>query len=921
MQRILLLACFCLFAAPATGAGLTPTGLLCENLSDPLVVDVHAPRLSWVNIAPPNSRGQYQTAWEIRVASTMDKLLGGTPDLWSSGRVESAESFNIPYGGKPLTSRQDCWWQVRVWDRDGRVSGWSQPAFWGMGLLSQEEWTARWIGAPWQDDTPLPRPPYPARRNFYDPADPSPDLPPPAPMLRKSFKIDKEVVSARAFVTGLGFFEFYVNGEKAGDEVLVPNVTLYHERDDLGEIGVMIKNNFREYRVMYLAYDIKHLLTKGENILGAMVGNGFYNTGNFWCEGYGTPSFIGQIYIKYADGTEQMIVTDRTWKAAKGPVVVDLVFDGEHYDARLEQPGWAAPGFDDSRWETVAYRATPIGRMKAHMSPVDRVMEVLHPLAIERLGQGHYRIDFGEEISGWLHLHNITGRAGHVIEMEYISESTMGDNTYTMKGGGPESYAARFTWFVFREVEIRNWPGELTAGQIRAEAVYSDVSTTGSFTSSNPLLNTIHDIWWRTQTDNMHGGIVSDCPHRERNPYNGDGQVACITVMHNFDVRSFYTKWIEDMLGSQNPENGYVPNCSPWQPGCGGGPAWGSSMVIMPWEYYVHYGDIDMLKNNFIGMQGYIDYMLTWTDADGIMYSQVPDRENPHRWINLGEWVTPGDLPPADLVHTFYLWRCAYLTAKSARALGKNDEAARYQGIADKTRTAFHRRFYDAAQGSYGPSGGNVFALVMGVPDNQRARVVAALERDIVENDGHLDTGIYGTQFLFEILTQHGLHDLAYSIMDKRTYPSYGWWIEQGATTMWEHWDGSGSLNHPMFGGGIVWLYRKLAGMNADPEQPGYRHIIFRPQPVGDISYASYSNLTPYGQAGIDWRRGENRFSMDVIVPVGSTATVYIPVPAGGKVTERREDPENSPNIKFLRRDGDYRVYSVKSGHYSFTAL
>jgi alpha-L-rhamnosidase len=921
MQRLLFLACFCLLSIPATGAGLSPAGLLCENLSDPMAVDVPGPRLSWVSIAPPNSRGQFQTAWEIRVASSLDKLLGGTADLWNSGRVESDESFNIPYRGVPLSSRQDCWWQVRVWDRDGRVSDWSEPAFWSMGLLDPGEWTARWIGAPWQDDTPLPRPSSPGRNYFYDPSNPSPDLPPPAPMLRKSFTVGKEVVSARAYVTGLGFFEFYVNGEKAGDDVMVPNVTLYHERDDLGDIGVMIRDNFREYRVMYLAYDIKDLLNEGENVLGAMVGNGFYNPGNYWCGGYGTPSFIGQIYIGYADGTEEIIVTDRTWRAAKGPVVMDLVFDGEHYDARLEQPGWAAPGFDDSKWETVVYRETPRGEMRAHMAPVDRVMEILHPLTIDRLGEGHYRIDFGEEISGWLHLQNVTGEAGHVIEMEYIIESMMGDNTYTMKGGGPESYAARFTWFVFREVEIKNWPGELTADQIRAEAVYSDVSTTGSFSSSNQLFNTIHDIWWRTQTDNMHGGIVSDCPHRERNPYNGDGQVACITVMHNFDVRSFYTKWIEDMLGSQNPDNGYVPNCSPWQPGCGGGPAWGASMVIMPWEYYVHYGDIDMLRNNFEGMKGYIDYMLIWTDSEGIMFSQAPDRENPNRWINLGDWVAPDELPPADLVHTFYLWRCAYLTAKSARALGKHDEAARYQDLADKTRQAFQRRFYNAEQGSYGPYGGNVFALVMGVPASQYAGVVAALERDILANEGHLDTGIFGTQFLFETLTENGLHELAYEVMNNRTYPSYGWWIEQGATTMWERWDGRNSRNHPMFGGGIVWFYRQLAGMNADPQQPGYRHIIFRPRPVGDISYAAYSNLTPYGEAGIDWRRDESQFTMDITVPVGSVATVFIPVTGEGRITERREELETSDNIRFLKTEGKYAVYSVKSGKYSFTSV
>jgi alpha-L-rhamnosidase len=904
----------------ALNAGLTPGSLLCENLHNPMAVDIPEPRLSWINSSPGNERGQAQTAWEIRVARTGEELLAGDAGLWSSGKVISNESINIPYGGKPLSSRQDCWWQVRVWDREDNVSEWSEPAFWSMGILDHGEWKAEWIGAPWQDEAPLPRPARPGRNYFYDPASPSGNLPPPAPLLRKDFFIGKEIVSARAYVTGLGFFEFYVNGAKVGKDVLVPNVTLYDRRDDLGEIGVMIKDNFREYRVMYLAYDIKEHLRQGENAVGAMLGNGFYNPANYWSGGYGTPRFYGQIHVSYADGTEDIIVSDTSWKVARGPVVMDLVYDGEHYDARLEQPGWSNSGFDDSGWEKVAVRSTPEGKMKAHMSPVDRVMEILPPKKIERIGKGHYKIDFGEEISGWLHLNNITGDAGHTIDIKYIIESMMGDNTYTMKGGGPESYAARFTWFVFREVEIINFPGELTGDQVWAEAVYSDVATTGFFECSNPLFNSINRIWWRAQTDNMHGGIVSDCPHRERNPYNGDAQVACITVMHNFDVRAFYTKWIRDMWGSQNPGTGYVPNCSPWQPGCGGGVAWGAALVIMPWEYYVHYGDTDMLRNNYQGMKGYIDYMLTWTDRDGIMLSQAPDPEKPNRWINLGDWVAPGELPPNDMVHTFYLWRCADLTAKTAIALGRNDEARKYQDLAGKTKKAFHERFYDSGKGTYGPYGGNIFALKMGVPPQQHERVVSSLRADITENGGHLDTGIFGTQFFFEVLTKNGLHELAFGAMNKRTFPGYGWWIEQGATTMWEQWDGSNSRNHPMFGGGIAWFYRKLAGMKADPGQPGYRHIIFQPRPAGDITYATYSNLTPYGIASVGWTKANDRFLMDIAVPVGSTATVYIPKGKEGILEESKEDIMGQENISIIGTEGDYSVIRVNSGNYSFVS-
>jgi len=671
---------------------------------------------------------------------------------------------------------------------------------------------------------------------------------------------------------------------------------------------------------MYLSYDIKDLLKKGDNVIGAILGNGFYNAPQNWTHSFGSPRFLGQIYVTYADGSEDVIVSDRSWKVSKSAIVMDLVYDGEHYDARLEQTDWCSPGFDDTKWEQVVIRKTPEGKMKAHMSPTDRVMEKLKPVKVAPLGNGKFKVDFGQEISGWLHLLNVKGEAGHKIDIKYICESYVGANSYTLKGGGPESYAARFTWFVFREVEITNWPGELKPENLLAEAVYTDIKTTGKFETSNSLFNNINKIWWRSQTDNMHGGIASDCPHRERSPYTGDGQVACITVMHNFDARPFYTKWIQDILGAQNPETGYVPNGAPWQPGCGGGVAWGAAMNIMPWEFYLHYGDVDMLKNNYDGMKGYIKYMLTWTDKEGIMFSQSPDPAKPNQWLNLGDWAPASKLPPDDMVHTFYLWRCADFTAQAAKVLGKNSEAEEYKKLAERTKAAFQNKYYDKQKGSYGPYGGNIFALRMGVLPDQYSKVVAALKSDVIANGGHLDTGIFGTQFLFEVLSENGLHDLAFEAMNKKTFPSYGWWIEQGATTSWEQWNGEGSRNHPMFGGGIVWFYRVLAGVNIDPQQPGYRHIIFKPQPAGDVTFVSYSNETPYGTAAINWKKSSDTFKLDINVPVGSTATVYVPASKSDGVTESGKKITSKNEIRFQRLENGYAIYSVGSGSYSFNS-
>jgi len=914
-NKILWIFCLALSASQIQ-AGIKPVRLTCEYLKNPPVIDVQNPRLSWINIADDNERGQVQTAWEIRVSESRDKLLSGDAGLWNSGKIISEASVNIPYNGITLKSRQDCWWQVRVWDRKGRISEWSEPAFWSMGILKPEEWSASWIGAPWQDESALPKPSAPKSRTGRTSA--SSPMPPPAPMLRKGFNINKPVESARAYVTGLGYFEFYANGKKVSDDVLVPNLTLYGKRDDLGPIGAMIRNNFREYRVMYLSYDLKDYLKEGENVIGAMLGNGFYNPSSYWCEGYGSPRFLGQIHIKYSDGTEQVIVSDQNWKAAESPVTMDLIYDGEYYDARLEQPGWCNAGFDDSAWRNAVIRKSPEGILKAHMSPTDKVMESLAPVKTEKLGDGHFRVDFGQEISGWVRLNNITGEAGRRIDIKYICESPVGNNFYIMKGGSPESYSARFTWFVFREVEITNWPGEFNPEKLRAEAVYTDIETTGKFECSNQLFNSINRIWWRSQTDNMHGGVASDCPHRERSPYTGDGQVACVTVMHNFDARAFYTKWIRDIYGAQNPETGYVPNGAPWQPGCGGGVGWGAAMNIMPWEFYLHYGDLEMLRKNYDGMKGYIKYMLTWTNDKGIMLSQAPDKDRPNQWMNLGDWVAPGKLPSAEMVHTFFLWRCSDLTSMAAKALGNSDDFKYYNELAEKVKKAFQTKFYDKEKGTYGPYGGNIFALKMGVPDDQKESVITALKSDIRAAGDHLDTGIFGTQFFFEVLSENGLQELACKVMDQRTQPSYGWWIEQGATTTWEQWDGSNSRNHPMFGGGITWLYRKLAGMNADPGQPGYHHIIFRPQPAGDITFTSYSNLTPFGQASISWKKEQTRFKLDISVPVGSTSTVYVPSANRGKVMENGRKIKRSEDISFIGTEEGYTVFKVRSGNYKF---
>lgn len=888
--------------------GIQAEQLLCEYLKDPAVVDVEQPRLGWVNEAIGGARAQHQSAYQIRVASSREDL--ENPDLWDSGKTKGSACSRIPYQGKDLQSRQECWWQVRVWDGRNNPSPWSDAGFWRMGLLENSRWKASWIGAPWQGEEAAPRGSWGERLPSV--------IPPPAPLLRKGFALEKKVKKAVAYVCGLGYFELWLNGEKVGHDVLVPNQTNYGKRPQLKEALINLPDEFSAYKVMYLAYDVKDLLLEGDNALGAILGNGFYNPSNFWAEGYGSPRFLCQLHIEYQDGSEELVLSDPTWKASRSPILRDLVYFGEIYDARQAQKGWSLPGFDDGHWEYASPRKPPAGQLVAHTARGDRVNEQFDPLSIEKMGEGHYLVDFGTEISGWVRFRGIDGPAGQEVHVSFNGNEYSGENTYICSGKGPEDYAPRFNWFVFSGVEIRGWPGELSSDHLVAEAVHTPIEATAEFHTSNELFNQINTIWRRSQTDNMHGGIASDCPHRERSGYTGDGQLACNTVLHNYDARNFYHKWIADMRDAQQPGTGYVPNGAPWQPTCGGGPAWGAAICIMPWEFYLQYGSLDMLESNFDAMEGYLGYLRTWIRDDGIMHSRRRGQDGEVlKWFNLGEWLPPGELMPEEMAHTFILWYCARIVSECAGVLGREAESREYDALAERTRTAFMNGFYDEAKGTYGKGGGNILALKMGVPEDRYARIVAALESDIAKNKGHIDTGILGTRFYFEVLAAHGLNHLAYEAMNKRTEPSFGRWIELGSTTTRENWSERGSFNHPMFGGGLVWFYRNLAGMQTDPKQPGYRHIIFRPQPLDEVEHVRYFNRTPYGKAGISWMQDKG-FRMEVQVPVSCSATVYVPTGDASQVLEGDGPAGEAQGVAFLGMEGHYAVYRVQSGRYQF---
>ncbi|MBQ7362347.1 MAG: alpha-L-rhamnosidase N-terminal domain-containing protein [Bacteroidaceae bacterium] len=873
--------------ARSKSATITPVLLTCEYDSCPLL-DIQNPRLTWVNKNKAQRRGASQTAYRIRVAESVD---GFDTPVWDTGKVHSECSSFITYSGPILKSRTSYWWQVMVWDEKGRASGWSEPASWHMGILSQEEWKGKWIGAPWQGEDS-----YDVMRSTEFQ---------PAPLLRREFNVTKPIKEARFYGTGLGYFELYINGRRIGEDYLSPNQTNYDRRPTLNSRAIVVTDPFHEYTVMYLSHDLTSMLNDGKNAVGVMLGNGFYDITTHWVQGYGTPRFMGQIEIVYEDGTRKIVASDENWSIERSAIISDQIYHGEHYDARLEHDGWSCVGYDASSWEKAALKRAPCGKLVPQNGPADRITERFTPLSIGKGDNGVIRIKFPVEISGWVALKNIDAARGQKISIKYLSESPgNGANTYIAKGSGNESYHARFTWFVFSEVEITG-VDSLGVAQVEAHAVNSGIERSGHFATSNHLINTINKIWQRSQLDNMHGSIASDCPHRERSAYTGDGQIACVTVMHNFDVRTFYNKWIRDIRGSQCVD-GYIPNGAPWQPGCGGGVGWGAAMEIIPWEFHRHYGDERVLAQNFEAMCKHVRWMTTWVDEEtGIMLSN-----DPCAWKNLGDWLPPRNLPRTELVHTFYLWLCSDIVSSTAKSLGYMAEADEFAALRDRTAVAFHKIFYDPSTGSYGKHGCNVLALKMGVPADRKANVVEALRANIAEVNDHLDTGIVGTRYLFEVLCDNGMMDLAYKIINQRDFPGFGWWIEQGATTTWEQWNGKNSRNHPMFGGGIAWFYSRLAGLCM--KDAGFSTFDVKPVVPKGLEWVDYSHNTIYGTIAIKWRQKKGGFTLECEVPVGTTATIWLPY--SDVVPKIKES-------KFIKPKGvcdGYALYEVKSGRYKF---
>ena len=868
--------------------------LRCEYLNNPIGISVGSPRLSWK--MKKETRSAFQTAYRILVALNIEKLGNEAPDLWDSGKIDSDQSIQVEYKGKPLTSGMKVFWKVQIWDEEKGQSAWSEVSTWEMGLLDKSDWQAKWIGAPASLATS--------------------EAKLPAPYFRKELPITKKIKKARAYISGLGYYELYINGLKIGDHVLSPNQTNYDRRNlekwSESKIGNM------KTRVLYEIFDITSSLKSGNNAFGIVLGNGWYIQADrpqdtmLW---YDTPRLIAQFAIEYEDGTKDLIISDKDWKCDSSPILYNGLHSGEIYDARLEQKGWNEPGFDDSKWKDANLVRPPTGILLAQISPPDRVTKTIKPVSVTKRSDGVYRFDMGEMFSGWARL-KISGPKGTTIKMRFTEEfgpSYNQTDTYILKGEGLEIWQPRFTWHAFRYVDISGAPSKLTLENLEGLVVNTDVKSAGTFECSNPLLNKILENYQRTQLGNVHGGLPSDCPHRERRGYTGDGQISAKAAIFNFDLSQFYTKWLNDISDAQNQETGYVPNTTPYQDG-GGGTAWGSACIIIPWYMYNYYGDTQILKTHYQGMKHWIEYMKGQLNKDGILVNQ-----------GLGEWVPPAIVEiPADFVNSCYYTHCCQMMVNISEVLKLQSDKNYFTELGAKAKSAINSVYVNNKTSNYsiGRQGANVFPLGFGVAENGSSDAVFNNLVNNVLNDNkiHFDTGILGTPLLLDVLTESGRADLAYTLMNQRDYPGFGYMVEKGATTIWETWQGDASHSHPMFGSVCAWFYQYFGGISPDPANPGFKHAIIRPYPVSSLSYASTTYPSIYGEIKTHWEFVGNDYNLSVTIPPNTSATVYILAQNSESVTESGTSIKNSKDIKYLKTEGQMALYEIGSGTYHFVS-
>ncbi|MBX3177133.1 MAG: glycoside hydrolase family 78 protein [Candidatus Hydrogenedentes bacterium] len=891
-------------------ATLTPERLRCEYLENPLGIDVAVPRLSW--IVTSGERGQRQTAWQIQAASTPEKLAAGDADRWDSGKVESDETLHIPYGGAPLHSRAQVFWRVRAWDMNGAQGEWSAPAAWSMGLLDKAEWTAAWIS--FKDDTP------------FDASQEKMVLPP-ARYYRKDFAAPKEIKRATIYATALGIYEFSLNGERITDQLFAPGWPDYHQR------------------AYYHTYDVTTRLQQGDNTWGAILADGWYSgyLGYGLLVGYGpnksgrafygkTPAFQAQLEIEYADGSKEIVITDPTWKTATGPILIADMQMGETHDARLEMPGWDAPGFDDAAWKSaihaedngsirvpywdqgggktveLGFQEPPV--YQSHPGVPIRPIERIAAKSINEIESGVYIVDLGQNISGVVEL-KVKGPSGTRVQLRHgemlhqdgtlMTENlrkALATDVYILKGDPDgETWRPRFTFHGFQFVEVTGLPEAPTPDTVTGVVIHSDTPLRSQFACSDDMVNQLFsNIVWTQRANFLE--LPTDCPQRdERLGWTGDAQIYARTATINADVGAFFTKWIQDLEEAQKP-NGAYPEYAPHpmnhgRDGISWGTGWMDAGVIVPYAVYQAYGDTRVIERHYDAMARFMEFRR----------SLAPDFQGVFTGNDWGDWLSLSKTP-IEYIDACYFYYTASRMAEMADAIGKTENAAKYRDWMRQIQARFVKNYLnDDASLAVRTQTAYAVALNVGIlPEGQRGAAGDRLAALIAEENHAMSTGFIGTHPLLPALTDTGHHDLAVRLLQNRKYPSWGFPVVNGATTVWERWNsytieggfvaGMNSFSHYAFGAVCEWMFTDLAGIDTDG--PSYKHIILRP---GIPSAGSNPDFAPIewveaeydsirGKIKVAWKKTESGLECNVTIPANTTATLELPVGEGAVVTE-----------------------------------
>lgn len=865
----------------------------CNNLTNPIGIGSSiSPLLSWK--IRSSERNILQNAYEIWVSADEHTLKTGKNLAWNSGKINSGQSIQVSYKGSQLISNHKYYWKIRVWDNKGNISGWSEAAYFQTGLLSPDDWKAKWIIPGYDEDA------------SYRPC----------PLFRKDFSTVKNIKSATIYITSHGMYEAYLNGKRIGNALLAPGWTSYNKR------------------LQYQAYDVTQLLQKGSNTIGAMLGNGWYrgvlaweNNGNLYGKDI---ALLLQLNITYNNGTTEIIKTDESWKSTTGEIVYSQIYNGETIDARKQKEGWLNSNYNASEWYNAKEADFPKDKLVATLNEPVIQHEIFKPVKIFTSPAGEKIIDFGQNLVGWVQL-KVKGKAGDSIVLSHAEVLDKNGNFYTanlrlakaqdkyiLKGEGEEVFHPHFTWQGFRYVKVEGYNGAIDESNFEAVAIYSNMEPTGTFTTSNELINQLqHNIQWGLRGNFLD--VPTDCPQRdERLGWTGDAQVFSKTAAFNMNVDNFFTKWLQDLKADQI--NGLVPHVIPNILGNGGNSAgWADVATIVPWNMYLAYGDKQILELQYNSMKAYVESVRRTTKndlwntgehfGDWLFYRPFDD--------NSGESaVTDKHL----IAQCFYAYSTQILI-NAAKVLGKEDDVKEYSALLDKIKTAFNKecvtesgRLVSGTQTAY------VLALQFDMlPEQIRNQAARRLVDNIKSYDNHLTTGFLGTPYLCHTLTKFGYDSIAYKLLLQETYPSWLYPVKKGATTIWERWDGikpdgtfqtptMNSFNHYSYGAIGDWMYQNIAGIQRKDDVPGYKSIVIAPHLGGGFTYADATLKTPYGQITSSWKIESNTMELKVEIPENTTADIIFP-----QLADISSIKENGNNLAVTGNS-----YHIGSGQYDF---